>query len=79
MFVAMPLIQSLTDLGNGVYVVNGVCVCGLGAGMEWAFTMADGLVIPRCGKCARKDKTGMYAKITKETFDYFTALYVMTT
>jgi len=40
--------------------------------------MADGSIIPRCGKCARGDQTGRYAKITKEAFDYFTTLHVMT-
>jgi hypothetical protein len=73
-----PTIHSLNDFGNEVYSVTGVCVCGLGAGMDWAFTMPDGSVIPRCGKCARGDTSGRYAKITKETFERFTVEHVMT-
>lgn len=77
-FVSMSIIHSLRDFGDGTYVVDGTCACGLGASMVWTFTMPDGSLIPRCGKCARGDATGRFAKITKEAFEYFTALHVMT-
>ncbi len=73
----LPDIHSMNDFGDGTYSITGVCVCGLGAGMDWAYTMPDGSVIPRCGKCARTDKTGRYAKLTKETFDIISVQHVM--
>ncbi len=77
-FRSTPTIDSLTDFGDGTYSVNGTCACGLGASMEWAFTTPDGSLIPRCETCARGDTTGRYAKISKETFDYFTTFHIMT-
>ncbi len=47
--------------------------------MTWAFMMMadDGTFIPRCYNCARRGTTGRYVEISKEIFDYFTALHVM--
>lgn len=73
----MSKIESLSEY-NGIYIMYGVCACGMGASMEWSCRLQDGSVIPRCGKCARGDKSGRYAKIDKDMFDYFTAMHVMT-
>jgi hypothetical protein len=40
--------------------------------------MPDGSVIPRCGKCVLNSQSERLEKISKEMFDYFTALHVMT-
>jgi hypothetical protein len=85
-------ITSMSELDDGRFCVRGTCHCGLGASMTLACILNDGSYEPCCNKCARgqdddsawvgelqfTDKSGRYVKITKEMFEHFSMVYIMT-